>query len=686
MDKRNLMRYFSGNALKHMPLGKVLAALFCVMLIVLGTGVGIALTVVNAANTSGVDSSVSQVVVTPTPQPTATATPEPTAEPVQLAIEATAVQQSIGITLMNVAQDMPMLGTAFDITLAYEPAKGSDQKVETETHQIDPKTGTLLIENAAIGSYTITVDQVEGYVMPEPTVLEVTEKVEYKADVDAVKDQIKQSDEVNEAEEDNGKNSHVGAGSGSGADPMATPVPPTQAPTEEPTATPVPTQAPTQVPSGNDYSYNESSVEEKRTTVYIAQTKTEGDRKYLLYTDGTVSPYYITKTAKAQDGTEFLVQATLDESKVNTPTQQPTQEPTEQPVASQSVQSASESADSASRSISGPAAFLMQLDAGRFARSFLGAGAAAQSRALEAVLTFYDEAAMQGIAHEGFIVTGQEKVITTLYSGWYPSVEDKQAYYDPDTHKKVTGTKVIAGVSYQFDANGQLVKATATPAPTATPTPEPTAAPVPAPTQAPSIWTKGVDVSKYQGVIDWNQVKASGIEFAIIRVGYRGYGSGVLVEDSMFKRNIQGAQAAGLKIGLYFYSQAINEAEAVEEASMVVSLCRGYNIQYPIYFDTEKVSGDTGRADTISRTQRTANAVAFCETIRNAGYTPGVYSYADWFYNKLNMANLTKYSIWIAQYRDQLSFDYNYDIWQYSSTGKVPGIPMDTDMNVSKLG
>ena len=143
---------------------------------------------------------------------------------------------------------------------------------------------------------------------------------------------------------------------------------------------------------------------------------------------------------------------------------------------------------------------------------------------------------------------------------------------------------------------------------------------------------RGIDVSKFQGTIDWNAVAADGITFAIIRCGYRGYGSGALVEDATFRRNIQGATAAGIQVGVYFYSQAIDEAEAVEEASMVLSLVQGYSLPYGVYFDTEKVAGDTGRADGISAAQRTANAVAFCETIRNAGYTPGVYSYASWFY------------------------------------------------------
>lgn len=276
-------------------------------------------------------------------------------------------------------------------------------------------------------------------------------------------------------------------------------------------------------------------------------------------------------------------------------------------------------------------------------------------------LQLYDEAQRTVVAQSGFMLTASTVVVENLYSGWYPSKSDKQAYYDPSTHKKVTGEKVIAGVRYKFDGNGKFEGEVVV-----------------------SGKFKGVDVSKYQGNINWNQVKASGVEFAIIRVGYRGYGSGALVEDPTFRQNIRGATAAGLKVGLYFYSQAVNEAEAVEEASMVLRLCSGYNISYPIYFDTEKVAGDTGRADYIGRSQRTANAVAFCETIRNAGYRAGVYSYASWFYNELNIANISQYSIWIAQYRDNLTFNYNYDIWQYTSSGQVPGIPNRVDMNVSK--
>ena len=676
MNKRDLSRYFSGSKFSRMPLGKALVALSCALAVTVSCGAGIAFTAVNAANnSSSVPVSVVQVASSQAQnKPEATATPEPTQAPIQLEIEATAVQQSVGVTVMDADSGLPVLGQDFEVQLTPKSGKAS-------TYTVDPETGTLLIKQVDIGEYTVSVAEREGFVTPEPVTLAVKEKVQYKADVEAVKDQIKQSSEVNEAEEDNGNASHVGAGTGSGQDPTL----------------PEPTAAPTPEPSGNDYDYDESSTEEHKTTVYIPDVAEQNGRKYLKYADGSISPYYVSKTATAEDGTEFLVEATLDAGMVPTPTPVPTAEPTPEPTAEPTAvpeptqvpadSTSNSEPTSASASLQTAAGKVLGLDLGVWARGgLLAAGAAdgVSTLSLESTLQFYDESSMQGIAHDGFAMTAVEKVIVTLYSGWYPSTSDKQAYYDPSTHQKVTGSKVIAGTTYTFDENGTLVKEETGGSESSGS--ENTGDSGSSGSSGGTTWVKGVDVSKYQGNIDWNQVKASGIEFAIIRVGYRGYGTGVLVEDSTFRQNIKGATAAGLKVGLYFYSQAINETEAVEEASMVISLCQGYNISYPIYFDTEKVAGDTGRADNISRAQRTANAVAFCETIRNSGYKAGVYSYASWFYNQLNMASLSPYSIWIAQYRNELSFDYNYDIWQYSSTGSVPGIPKPTDMNVSKLG
>ncbi|WP_022778455.1 GH25 family lysozyme [Butyrivibrio sp. AE3009] len=194
--------------------------------------------------------------------------------------------------------------------------------------------------------------------------------------------------------------------------------------------------------------------------------------------------------------------------------------------------------------------------------------------------------------------------------------------------------------------------------------------------------TKGIDVSKHNGNIDWGAVKGAGIDFAIIRCGYRGSSSGALIVDPMFSANINGAKNAGLNVGVYFFSQAVNEAEAVEEASMVLELISPYSLQYPVYIDVEK---SNGRGDAISADERTAVTRAFLSTIQNAGYSCGVYSNKLWFENRINTGSLLDYKIWLAQYVDLPTYTATrYDMWQYTSKGQVPGIGGNVDMNVLK--
>ena len=192
----------------------------------------------------------------------------------------------------------------------------------------------------------------------------------------------------------------------------------------------------------------------------------------------------------------------------------------------------------------------------------------------------------------------------------------------------------------------------------------------------------GIDVSRHNGSIDWNAVKNSGVEFVIIRCGYRGSSSGALIEDEMFRENIRGAAAAGLKIGVYIFSQAINEAEAVEEASMAVSAVSGYALSYPIFIDVE---GANGRADGLSKAERTAVIQSFCQTVANSGYTPGIYSNRTWLAEKIDTSALGSYKIWMAQYAAAPTYSGRYEMWQYSSQGSIPGISGDVDLNISYL-
>lgn len=196
--------------------------------------------------------------------------------------------------------------------------------------------------------------------------------------------------------------------------------------------------------------------------------------------------------------------------------------------------------------------------------------------------------------------------------------------------------------------------------------------------------TLGIDVSKWQGEIDWEKVKNDGVEFVIIRCGYRGYTEGTLIEDPMFAQNIKGATAAGLKVGVYFFTQAIDEVEAVEEASMVVSLIRDYDLEYPVFIDTESAGGN-GRADALDVETRTRVCDAFCATIQNAGYKSGVYASRNWYNERVEAEELEDYVIWLAEYRSVPLYKGYYQMWQYTSKGQVDGIEGNVDLNLSYL-
>lgn len=233
-------------------------------------------------------------------------------------------------------------------------------------------------------------------------------------------------------------------------------------------------------------------------------------------------------------------------------------------------------------------------------------------------------------------------------SGW--QLIDNNIFYI-ENKSPVKGNKTIGGVKYYFNSYGAKASKV------------------------------GIDISSHNGNIDWKKVKESGVDYVILRVGFRGYGeAGTLKIDSNFEKNIKGATAAGLDIGIYFYSQAITVKEALEEASITVKYIKNYKIKYPVYFDTE-FSG--GRADKLNKSQRTELAVAFCEAVKKEGYTPGVYASKSFFYDNLVFSELKGYEIWLAHYTSQTDFKYNYRMWQYTCKGAVGGISGDVDVNIS---
>jgi len=193
----------------------------------------------------------------------------------------------------------------------------------------------------------------------------------------------------------------------------------------------------------------------------------------------------------------------------------------------------------------------------------------------------------------------------------------------------------------------------------------------------------GVDVSVHQNEIDWAKVKESGIDFAMVRLGYRGYGTGEPGLDENYVQNITGAREAGLDAGVYFFSQAITAEEAVEEANLVIESLEGLDVNYPVVFDWEIISGDTARTDNVSVDILTDCCVAFCETIKSAGYTPMIYQNKRTSIFKLDLNRLNDYDFWLAEYNDEPSYYYDFDMWQYTSSGNVPGIEGNVDLNIS---
>ena len=196
-----------------------------------------------------------------------------------------------------------------------------------------------------------------------------------------------------------------------------------------------------------------------------------------------------------------------------------------------------------------------------------------------------------------------------------------------------------------------------------------------------AVSTTGVDVSEFQGDIDWTQVRQAGIDFAFIRIGYRTYGDGIVTYDTAFQRNIEGAQAAGIKVGAYFYSQATNTDEAVEEADAVIDALAPYDITYPVVYDWEIVH-DAARTDEVSVEVLADCCVAFCERVKDSGYTPMIYQNKATSMHKLDLPRIKDYDFWLAEYDDKPSYYYDFRIWQYSNTGSIPGIEGQVDLNI----
>lgn len=194
---------------------------------------------------------------------------------------------------------------------------------------------------------------------------------------------------------------------------------------------------------------------------------------------------------------------------------------------------------------------------------------------------------------------------------------------------------------------------------------------------------KGIDVSQHQGTIDWQKVAADGVEFAFIRVAFRGYSTGKLVEDEQFDNNIKGALENGIRVGVYVFSQAVTEEEVQEEAALVLQKIAPYKVQFPVVFDVEKVADKGGRMNLITVEERTNLAISFCNTIKGAGYTPMIYQNMEMGALLIDLGLLEEYEKWFAYYGTDLYYPYEYQVWQYSDKGTVNGINGPVDLNIS---
>lgn len=192
----------------------------------------------------------------------------------------------------------------------------------------------------------------------------------------------------------------------------------------------------------------------------------------------------------------------------------------------------------------------------------------------------------------------------------------------------------------------------------------------------------GIDVSSHQQQIDWQAVKDDGVEFAMIRVGYRGYTEGEIQPDAYFEQNIQQAQAAGLDVGVYFFSQALNAEEALEEAQFVLDAIEDYTLQYPVIFDWEDIEAEA-RTDGMDSIILSGCAYAFCNAIEQAGYRAGIYFNQRFGYEEFDLLKLQDYVFWLAEYNPTPSFLYDFEMWQYANDGTVDGISTAVDLNLS---
>ena len=573
------------------------------------------------------------------------------AKEISVVLKATSLDKDLKIQIVNQKTGKVITGTAFEVTV-------TDSAKKTESYTDKDKDGIIYVKSMKPGKCTVSMKASGGYSVPADITADVKANIEYKAvDVSA---EIKSESQINVAKEDSNTTGNDSAGT---AQTLKDTVEYVESAKTEPKQ---------KVDQWGQLVYAKQKLDKYGTPMYAKiisepaadHVDSNGDKKCDrcgadMTTNTTPSPSTSpSETPSPSPSTSPSETPSTSPSPSETPspspspseTTSPSPSPSETPSPSPSPSETTSPSPSPSPSPSEPSA--------SEALSTTTPAASVVVRGLMRLKAAPTEKIVYDTSSAPVYDTSSDPVYEdsasgVKYTGW--QTIDGATYYFDKNGNKVTGTQVIQGIQYTFSSEGVR------------------------------SGTIGIDVSKYQSGINWQKVKNAGINFAIIRCGYRGYGSGVLVQDPKFASHISGAKAAGLRVGIYFFSQAITEAEAVEEASMAVKLANQYGINMPIAIDSEYAAGGRGRADGLSKAERTRITVAFCNTVANSGYKPMVYASKSWFASHLDVSQFGSYRIWVAHYAEKCGYGGRYDIWQNTSKGSVDGVPGNVDMNISSI-
>lgn len=592
------------------------------------------------------------------------------AKEIPVVLKATSMDKDLKVKIVNQKNDRVITGTAFEVTV-------TDSNKKSKSYTDEDKDGIIYIKNMTPGSCTVSMKSSGGYSAPQDVKAEVKANLEYKV-VD-IGDEIKKESEINVAKEDSNTNGNAGAGTAQTLTDTVEFVESTK--TEimkqkvDEYGTPMYEKIISEPAKHHVDNNNDKKCDRCGAQMVCEHTYTEKVTKEATCTEKgsktlTCSKCKDTKTEEIaalghdyQNGICSRCKAVDTASHTHNYTENITKEPTCTENGEKTLTcTCGDSKTETIRALGHDYQPVSPEDSGleRCTRcqderqaDVQPQDGSATSR-VERSVTLVGAAAKEKIVYDTTSAPIMEGSGTYKYTGW--QTIDGATYYFDKNGNKVTGAQVIQGIQYNFSSSGVR------------------------------SGTIGIDVSKFQKSINWQKVKNAGINFAIIRCGYRGYGSGVLVEDPMFASHISGAKAAGLRVGVYFFSQAINEAEAVEEASMAVKLANRYGINMPIAIDSEYANGGRGRADGLSKSDRTRITIAFCNTVANSGHTPMVYASKSWFSDHLSVSQFPgSYRIWVAHYASKCGYTGRYDMWQNTSKGKVDGVSGNVDMNVSSI-